>query len=44
MYKISNFYSNQHFKSKKFKKNLKDTKNIFKEFKLDLKKNKFSFF
>ena len=44
MYKISNFYSNQYFKSKKFKKNLKDTKNIFEEFKLDLKKNKLSFF
>jgi glucose-6-phosphate isomerase len=44
MYKISNFYSNQCFKSKKFKKNLKDTKNIFEKFKLDLKKNKFSFF
>jgi len=44
MYKISNFYSNQYFKSKKFKKNLKETKSSFKELKLDLKKNKPSFF
>lgn len=44
MYKISNFYPNQYFKSKRFKQNLKDTKIIFKELKSDLKKNKISFF
>jgi len=44
MYKISNFYPNQHFKSKKFGKNLNRTKKIFKELKLDLKESRIPIF